>query len=1345
MKTVYYFLCQRAQAKALFHALTIILLFTVASAVNSAKAQGCVLACPPMEPPVPISLSDLCQDDITAELVGYTPQDCDGPFSLELFDESGQSLGTTIDASMIGGVFMAVITADGPGDAGQNCMTAITVLDKQPPIVSCPDDVTVDCPTPLEDIPPLTQEDIEDCSPVEIDYVDIPVFDGMCDGEIVSKFTRKYFIIDVHNNVYTCTQMISLAKVELESVEWPEDLLGDDAIPCFPDPDLSPENTGSPSINGDPIANGNICNLLVTSEDFPIDVCSGGYKIQRTWTVMDWCDNTSTQQIQFIEVKDFTGPEVDVDEYLQVDAGPDCTADVLLPPADITEDCSTEWTVRMEGPFGTIESNGGLVMDLPAGVHQIIYIAINDCSQEGRDTLMLEISDESTPTALCNSSVSVPLNTTGMAVVPADGFDGGSFDNCGDIYYKVKRMSAPAGYDCFNDNNILYRFDDEVKFCCEDVDNGPIMVIMRVYDTPPVPGPVNDDYLQGRFTDCMITVEVQDKIGPEIECPTNLTISCEYPFDPENLDVFGKIAMDPADRDEICIDDPGNPWTIGVECIGLDGLASDNCSVIIEEEPSMIMDSLCGTGLITRTFTATDPGGRSVSCEQTITITNYTPFNAGNIDWPDDYVTSDICEIDALEPENLPYPWGEPVLTSDACDLVTFNHTDEIFDFSGNSEACFKILRHWVVIDWCQIDGSSPDAGRWEHLQVLKVKNLVPPTITDAPDDIVQCGDVEDCGPGDVVLEASATDDCTDDETLLWRITIDENNDGSFEHILPSMVGSSVSVPRQFPQGTHRVLYTVQDFCGNKATTEQLIEIQNCTPPSAKCQNITTTLMPVDLDDDGTTDWGMVTIWASDLDAGSDHPCGTNVTVAFSTDPNDQNMVFNCDDIGPNQVDLYVIDDNGLTDFCTVTVTIQDNNTVCPQEGTTGTISGAIGTASDAMMSEVMVELGGSTLEPVYTAEGHYEFPVMPFGGVYEVMPQHDVDPTNGVSTIDLIQIQKHLLGIELFDTPYKYIAADANKSGSVSAVDILELKKLLLGFTEELPQNTSWRFVDAAYEWIDPDNPLQEQFAESYVIDPFQTDMVDVNFVGIKIGDINESAQVFTGGGEILTGRKAIDLIMPDVAIDQGAVQTITLSAADLDAVEALQFTLKWNPADIEVLEVIPGPRSSNEQWNGTLLEEGLLPFSWHALEMPYSATDVLFEVTLRAKRDIDSHGAFTLSSDVTEEEGLTSNGLITRPDLRFGGGHDTYGEDLVVGQNRPNPFSGHTIIPFEISKATGVELTVTDALGRLVYTTRIDATEGYNEFELNASDLGVKGLVFYTIETTNNKQTNRMIIVEE
>ena len=43
------------------------------------------------------------------------------------------------------------------------------------------------------------------------------------------------------------------------------------------------------------------------------------------------------------------------------------------------------------------------------------------------------------------------------------------------------------------------------------------------------------------------------------------------------------------------------------------------------------------------------------------------------------------------------------------------------------------------------------------------------------------------------------------------------------------------------------------------------------------------------------------------------------------------------------------------------------------------------------------------------------------------IEPYKDINPTNGVTTFDIIQIQKHILALELLDSEYKKIAANAN------------------------------------------------------------------------------------------------------------------------------------------------------------------------------------------------------------------------------------------------------------------------------------------------------------------------------
>ncbi len=61
-------------------------------------------------------------------------------------------------------------------------------------------------------------------------------------------------------------------------------------------------------------------------------------------------------------------------------------------------------------------------------------------------------------------------------------------------------------------------------------------------------------------------------------------------------------------------------------------------------------------------------------------------------------------------------------------------------------------------------------------------------------------------------------------------------------------------------------------------------------------------------------------------------------------------------------------------------------------------------------------------------------------------------------------------------------IAADANRSGSITSFDIVEFRKLILGIYDELPNNTSWRFVDKSYFVPEPIQPLPDSVPGEYV-----------------------------------------------------------------------------------------------------------------------------------------------------------------------------------------------------------------------------------------------------------------------
>jgi uncharacterized repeat protein (TIGR01451 family) len=135
---------------------------------------------------------------------------------------------------------------------------------------------------------------------------------------------------------------------------------------------------------------------------------------------------------------------------------------------------------------------------------------------------------------------------------------------------------------------------------------------------------------------------------------------------------------------------------------------------------------------------------------------------------------------------------------------------------------------------------------------------------------------------------------------------------------------------------------------------------------------------------------------------------------------------------------------------------------------------------------------------------GIYDFEV-PIGGNYTVTPINNENPLNGVSTYDKVLISRHIDNIQPFTYPYQYIAADVNNDNLITAADTSEIYKVILGIYTEFPNNSSWRFVRMDYVFPDPLQPFP--YPETATFPNLTQDVANVNFIAIKVGDLNYNA----------------------------------------------------------------------------------------------------------------------------------------------------------------------------------------------------------------------------------------------
>lgn len=180
-----------------------------------------------------------------------------------------------------------------------------------------------------------------------------------------------------------------------------------------------------------------------------------------------------------------------------------------------------------------------------------------------------------------------------------------------------------------------------------------------------------------------------------------------------------------------------------------------------------------------------------------------------------------------------------------------------------------------------------------------------------------------------------------------------------------------------------------------------------------------------------------------------------------------------------------------------------------PMMGEVATISGFVRTEASTGIADVTVNLVSMTgTESVVTGpDGAYTFTDVPTGASYSLNFEKTGLEQNGVSTLDLIKIRKHILGVELLDSPLKVLASDVNSSENVSTLDLILIQKVILAIDDHFANAPSWRFFPADISFSDPDDPFADFIPPSYDIIDFLAPISDLNFIGVKSGDANGSA----------------------------------------------------------------------------------------------------------------------------------------------------------------------------------------------------------------------------------------------
>ncbi|QQS27913.1 MAG: HYR domain-containing protein [Sphingobacteriales bacterium] len=717
---------------------------------------------------------------------------------------------TTFNCSVVGENAVVLTVTDANGNTN-TCSATVTIEDDVPPTAVC-QNITVDLDntgntTIAEDA--VNNGSTDACGGLTFD-TDITTFN--CSN--VEENTVVLTVTDANGNTNTCSATVTVA---------------DDVPPTAVCQNITVEldNTGNAIIAEDAVNNGSsdACGGLTFDTDITTFNCSDVGENAVVLTVTD-ANGISSTCSATVTVEDNTPPTA-VCQNITVEL--DNTGN-----ATIAEDAVNN---------GSNDACGGLTFDTD--------ITVFNCSVVGENTVVLTVTDANgntntcsatvtveddvPPTAVCQN-ITVELDNTGNATIAEDAVNNGSSDACGGLTFDT----------------------DITTFNCSVV--GENTVVLTVTDA------------NGNTNTCSATVTVEDDVPPTAVCQ-NITVE---------------------------LDNTGNA-TIAEDAVN--NGSSDACGgLTFDTDITTFNCSNAGENAVV--LTVTDANGISSTCSATVTVEDNTPPTA-------------VCQNINVELDNT----GNATIAEDAVN-------------NGSNDACGGLTFDTdITVFNCSVVG----------------ENTVVLTVTDANGNTNTCSatvTVEDNNPPVAVCQNITVEL---DNTGNAIIAEDAVNNGSTDACGGLTFDTDITTFNCLNVGENVVVLTVTDANGNTNTCSATVSVEDNTPPTATCQNIT-----VELDNTGNA-----TIAEDAVNNGSSDACGG---LTFDTDI----TTFNCSNVGENAVVLTVTDANGNTNICSATVTIEDNTpptAVCQNITVDLDNTGNATIAEDAVNNGSNDACGGLTLD----------------------------------------------------------------------------------------------------------------------------------------------------------------------------------------------------------------------------------------------------------------------------------------------------------------------------------------------------------------------------------------------
>ncbi|MCB9081260.1 MAG: hypothetical protein H6555_06075 [Lewinellaceae bacterium] len=1008
-----------------------------------------------------------------------------------------------------------------------------------------------------------------------------------------------------------------------------------------------------------------------------------------------------------------------------------------------------------------------VISGIPVGCHELIYTVRDACENTATAVCTVCVADKVDPLAICDDQIRVSLDDTGAAYLTAKDIDEGSRDNCQLARIKVRRKYTEATA-CYPVNLQLSEdWSDRLWFSCCDVGQ-PVTVELGVWD------------LSGNFSYCWTEITVEDKQLPRCVPPRDTMVDCLV-FQAADFDYHDPVQLAsrygtarvidnceatvtelaPIVRLNQCLvgyidrrftvqDKAGNK---GLDtCFQrIEVLANHNYQIRFPKDyieycknptPQGVTYSEWGCDIIAVSQKEERFDGEGQSCYKifrTFGVINWCEYNGR--DEPVIVPRNPGCRAEAGTEDVFVTvrPDGKVYYDADGSETNTFPKAGEkkvTCDGRTNPEG------YWIST---KEDPNLKSRGIWQYTQIIRVVDNEPPTIF-MEDVVTICTDRPDC-LAEVVLSLGVSDNCQRDVNIVVTLDSIFSEYYSYSESPWHTFGRypKYLVAGLIPVGEYVMNIKVDDQCGNVSRRKVRVEVVDCKAPAPVCiQGLAVPLMQLpiqtDIDDDGETDVAGNVIWAKELIKSSLEICSNPVTYSINRagdlpDPKQDYLTLTCADQGYLEVEVYAWDnafnpssiqpDGSLGgpnyNYCETYILVQDVDSLCSGLGSGIRVAGKIAFENAQPLAGVDVRVSGSDDGFAQSnQDGFFQIDRLKAGGDYSILPRLSGTASDGVSTLDMVMITRHILGDKLLESPYQLLAADVNRSGSVSTLDLIAIRKIVLNIDSRFASGDAWRFVAANHRFRDVKRPWSDPIPEVINLNNLSASRDDLNFVAVKLGDV--SGSLSKKGNTRSDDLVPDEISVPDLLLEAGKNYKIPIYLAPQQPTLGLQFGIRWVATEITV-DYFQSDWLTADHFN---LQESSLLMSWNGNE-PISGTQTkLGIVSITPRQTLWLHEALQLDNRILHAESyqrVPTLEIASKPLVLTFAAPVKQVHGLTM-QSFPNPFQQELTIDAWWSGAPcAVTCAITNALGQLVYQEPFELTNGANRIALAASLFPAKG----------------------